>query len=1325
MAKRKKKKRVYLNPDEVLSGKAAVSALELVRLIHKINPTEKNLKAGKNAEQYRQKAQLQSLLIKKFSGSLLVEQPDLKQPQLIGIRLKHFSEDACHTLLHELDEDAALWVRSQIDDIADRREEDRSRKLVTTVATDSQAETVLVKLKAGEKAEAEPEPEIKEEFSANELLKLGNRAFEEYDYEAAETFFYRAFIAAPDNLEIALNLFEFLLDHLAAYEKVVTYSANLSDRIKNCEPIRILRARSLARCGDIDSAIKCLGRTDHPDAAKVYLLGAQHFLQNGDAERAAQHVNLLQSFTEPELKLEADRLISDIHQLKIKNLAPLEKEMLAAKERKEDEKAAQLARKLLIAWPENEAAREIRHHFTKERKAFEKSELLRRADQAREREEFAFEIELLKKLTALSPNDKETGLRLLAAEAETEKREQTSKSNKILEFLDQGSEKEALESFAGVDKTLRQELIDRTGKAEFCQIELIISEQPNLKSAKIIEAILELGRCRKRLTGGDDGPQAILSRLQSHEKILRFLPEAGKLRRQAETLWQKEKSDQAKALLEQSITQLEKTKLSAARELIKLIIVEDLDDSGQKLYKKIFEQLKQADNLRQLKKSYADAESAEDHIKARDLAHRLSLEQLNESALWQEKEASHRNLLNVEWSFFECDVENLPRCYDLAAQKKGSTQCYSALLVDQDSLITVSSYGEWLMVGILSLTQQSYRKAILFRTPKELRYPGITLADDRLWINGSDGHLVELALNPNEIVSWHDFSGLLKDDNIVVEDVCLFPKAGYLWIGGRSLKRWGVDVCHIIRLDHHRSERQIRIPGLPIEVRKGNNFQVVVPSLTCDSTPQIAKIYSEQGRNLGSLSSLGVGKNVYVAATHPNGSGYVLLSHIDSQDEFGFDEEEDGECQLVMEILPENRGPQKSIIIENSHGEMSHGIFSLPDKGLVFVYCSDSSRQHCKNRDYQLLAFKFSGNRCDRLYQTNVPSKLFFVTDEANSKIVVLNFNLNLDHFQGKCVETVELGEKPPEFSPDAAADFIFGNDLPSFTEIQGCGEPTGSIKASALALVLSLQDASTVKIIAIIESCKMDENKNPDEIISLIQALKITSNFKFAYELEGWFRHKYPDHPQTLIHRATKAIEKNEWQDVVLCLAGLPITTIDDGSARHICHLSGIALCALGRSDEALTILEQGLTMENGDCELEPLIGYLKSTPVISGKELEPGSQDWHFPSLDLYQRVDEKLRNQEWFAVITIMENYNIAKLNDLQILARLSEAYLHYEISPKDVRWLGKVMVLAKFCDCSSQDNILRKNQLLPAWIKTWDHSRIEETIEKALHWLCEIG
>jgi hypothetical protein len=110
--KRTKKQNLNRNIKEILAGKISVTALELIRLIHRINPTREDTNKGDTRKRYSLKAQLQSLLIQKFKDNLVV-MPDLDNPELVSLQLKHFDENACHALVQALDEEARSWVKME------------------------------------------------------------------------------------------------------------------------------------------------------------------------------------------------------------------------------------------------------------------------------------------------------------------------------------------------------------------------------------------------------------------------------------------------------------------------------------------------------------------------------------------------------------------------------------------------------------------------------------------------------------------------------------------------------------------------------------------------------------------------------------------------------------------------------------------------------------------------------------------------------------------------------------------------------------------------------------------------------------------------------------------------------------------------------------------------------------------------------------------------------------------------------------------------------------------------------------------------------------
>ncbi len=113
--KRHKNRNKQLDPHAILSGNASVTAYELVQMIHQINPTNKDIRNKEKSSYYKIKNRLQSLLIRDFSDTLIIEQENPENPLLIGIKLKHYAA-ACHVYMNELEDDARSWCQSQIDE---------------------------------------------------------------------------------------------------------------------------------------------------------------------------------------------------------------------------------------------------------------------------------------------------------------------------------------------------------------------------------------------------------------------------------------------------------------------------------------------------------------------------------------------------------------------------------------------------------------------------------------------------------------------------------------------------------------------------------------------------------------------------------------------------------------------------------------------------------------------------------------------------------------------------------------------------------------------------------------------------------------------------------------------------------------------------------------------------------------------------------------------------------------------------------------------------------------------------------------------------------
>src|SRR5215468_8304612 len=106
--------RKKLDPEDVLAGRVKVGAAELLDLIHRVNPTGRELGAREAEVRYAQKARLQSLLVRRFGPELDVV-PDPASEGTVSILHPCHGRDGCHAVLDMLDEDARAWVRLRLD----------------------------------------------------------------------------------------------------------------------------------------------------------------------------------------------------------------------------------------------------------------------------------------------------------------------------------------------------------------------------------------------------------------------------------------------------------------------------------------------------------------------------------------------------------------------------------------------------------------------------------------------------------------------------------------------------------------------------------------------------------------------------------------------------------------------------------------------------------------------------------------------------------------------------------------------------------------------------------------------------------------------------------------------------------------------------------------------------------------------------------------------------------------------------------------------------------------------------------------------------------
>ena len=251
MARKNKKKKKHYDLDQILAGRTLPGPLELIRLIHRINPTNEKMAAEQKALYYKKKSGLQSLLLKHYGHQVKVELDDPNNLDLIGLSLNNFSENACHALISELDEEAASLARKKRDELLAHHPDPEPEA------------TPAPKAVTG----AEPAVEVDDDlagYSRERLVECGRQALEEYDFLAGERFYQRAYELSQGDPEAALMLLEVLVDYLADYEKVRILSEKLPSKALRDTRVRLFLALAAARSHQIEAALTFADRVSDP-----------------------------------------------------------------------------------------------------------------------------------------------------------------------------------------------------------------------------------------------------------------------------------------------------------------------------------------------------------------------------------------------------------------------------------------------------------------------------------------------------------------------------------------------------------------------------------------------------------------------------------------------------------------------------------------------------------------------------------------------------------------------------------------------------------------------------------------------------------------------------------------------------------------------------------------------------------------------------------------------------------------------------------------------------------------------------------------------------
>jgi len=965
------------------------------------------------------------------------------------------------------------------------------------------------------------------------------------------------------------------------------------------------------------------------------------------------------------------------------------------------EEAVSLAERVLSEMPENKAARRILSEHEKRVRQDKIEQLLHLAEKARARKDYGREVDCLHQILAMGEDSPRIRRLLAEAQHQAIRRQEMAEIEVVVAGWSNGEREKALLAYAGLKTSPREQIRERIQDRHFAWMEQTLAAPIAVKPLKRVQAVLTLGQ-RADAFQTDADPRQIITDLRIHEKILKFIPQAQEMIFQAEMRRKHLAERRWKNLLKEAEAYLTAEDLPQAGERIEQLKSFSLGEAARKRFEAVNSRFIASSKIERLRKSYEESIERGDSLSGRQRTVRLArILKGGQADLWANKVKEQTDAIRKQWCLSTADLADLPGCYGPLGINLHSGEENCLLLPDGRKLLIASAHDRWVFLRLYDINERRFDRGYFLQTPQPLDFARVTPENDTIWVYDLKGRVLQVCLDPFDILFWRDFDTLMAGDG-AYDEALLCPQSRLLWLrkGGGSERE--TDAFEIVHIDRVHRIRRVRSSGYPIRLTAGGKHRIVLQDLLSSSV----RIHSDDGRVVDTFM-LETNGNSHHAAVHPNGADFVFLPYDDTGAlDFFQKPENQGDYILVLEVKPDSERRYQPIKISDSYGEALYGIATSMDHGIVFTHFYQESDE---SSGHQLAVWKPSEDGFKMKFRVPVPEDFILVGDASGRRVAAVALSAS-------GVEAHLLAEPPPEFDtgPDDSDDEM---RLPPFEPPWMCTSPTGSIHAASLAFMMQLRDADLNEKRRIIRDMK--KSASADEVAGLISALDRMLLLGEARTLKRWMHEKYPDHYRVRIELADEASGKSDWPRVIELLERMPRDGLDDGSACHLCHLPGIGYFIRGEVEKALGVWNEGLAYENGRCELEPYIGYAEIALLSPKSRSHRKTKDPVARRLNLFEQVDRHLALGQWEAAITVIEaGYPLAGADRL-ILARLAEAYLQLNFAPGNRRWACKIFALAHFLDRFK--DLHRSDPVFPPCIERWPESRLERTAREAERWL----
>ncbi|MCP3962846.1 MAG: hypothetical protein GY719_33830 [bacterium] len=1284
------KKDRSLDPVAVLERRIEVRPEELFDLIHRVNPTGRELSRREEARRYAQKSRLQSLLIRRF-GEEHVRIERGEQEGVVSLGHRSGARDACHAVLADLEPDARSWVQRRLDLEASPAETRQDRLPAEGLPG---AGSVAV------------EDQITE---ASELLRLGLRAVEEFDYEAAEEHLKLA-VEHGGGVAATLALLDLWVGTLGMDRRALRAEPRLGAEAKAHSGVRAFLALAAARLGEVERALELATGIAGPRAAEVHAALAARAIRDRDPEAAGRRLDAVREHdpTHPRIQGLADELAA----LTAESQRPAEE---ALEQRFQDEgflAAEADARALLARWPESQVARRILRRVATHRHEEELARHLELGEQALAEGRFHEAAQRFQ--AALDEGSDRSDLPALIERSRRRERREREAA-RVASAVDRFAADDlrgALLGYLSLPETLRARVAGRVDHRALARLEQLGAPRGGAKAQAAVAAVLALEQAVDELRGGR--ARDALDALSPHRDTLAGVEEARECLGQARARVAAERrgrAHEALAAAREAATRSPKR----AKTLLEDIDLDDLDGRDRTDAEDLLARIRRSEEVRRLEREVEGHIDARDFLGALDRARQLVElgAEPAERARWQrrvdELRGQVRDTWQIEVSDLEAPLEDLrdfdPDCFVDAPR---------TWLDDEGGrLVLASAWGDRLFVRVVDLDLRRVVASVSLRAPESLGRTLATCLDgDRLRIAGAKGGILELDTGSWEVRSWRLLGELLPSGSMV-ESSTLLPGGRYLWLQVRTApsqwQTWVVD------LRAWRVNRKLPAASLTLAIVGPGEPRVVLSGFKID-----ARLYSARGTAESSEPLMG--RYIDAAAVSPGG-GRLLLGFSRPEEK---DEIEAAGARLYIENLEQEEDDASLMLVlaEESQGgggfEPVSGLDpgDVSPEGAVFATSLDHGLSYALvlsgEGERELLTLAAPEETIDQLHRVEVPYNSVLVQDRRSRHVVALTAGADL-------LEILPLDNARPRVAAVDEPRSFEDRTLPHLGYPFLCGHPTGSTHAAVLALLAMWSEQSADELRQMIGTLERNAAGDADALVRLCLALGRREGLLDDRDrLVRRVAKNHPGHAGAALLMAELEAREGRWPEVERLLAGADPQDLedDDGRASHFLHLLGIAHLRAGRREQALATFERAAAFERSDCRLQRLIDLTR--PMSDPPEPHEWSSDQPLVRqiLGVILVADRALAEGDAAAALAALDRPPVWHAAEVQSAARLAAAYLQTTTSNAGERF-RKRLALAFYRHLYRGRERAFREMLFPG--VTWDDARLAEVDESAGAWL----